>query len=90
MIGVLSKTDGEEITFKGNIFKVERNEEIIFKGKWIKHYKYGRQFEVERWERPIPKTKEKIIAYLSSSFIKGCGAKQAIRIVEALGEETIQ
>lgn len=90
MIGILEKQNGNEITFKGNIFGVEKNEEIIFKGKWTEHIKYGKQFEVTKWERPIPKTKEKIVAYLSSPFIKGCGEKQALRIVNELGENTIE
>ncbi|MFD2658616.1 helix-hairpin-helix domain-containing protein [Gracilibacillus thailandensis] len=90
MIGILQKQNGEDITFKGNIFGIEKNEEIIFKGKWTEHIKYGKQFEVTKWERPIPKTKEKIISYLSSPFIKGCGEKQAIRIVNELGENAIE
>lgn len=90
MIGVLEKSDGVQITFKGNIFGIEKNEEIILKGSWINHYKYGKQLEVKTWERPIPKTKEKIIAYLSSPYIKGCGEKQALRIVNHLGENAIE
>lgn len=90
MVGILLTSKGEEIIFKGKIFGVEREEEIIFKGKWVEHYKYGKQFEITNWERPIPKTKEKIIAYLSSPFIKGCGQKQAIQIASELGENAIE
>lgn len=89
MVGIINQ-EGEEITFKGNIFGVEKNEEIIFIGKWVNHYKYGNQFEVYRWERPIPKTKDQIVSYLSSPFIKGCGEKHAIRIANALGENAIE
>lgn len=90
MIGIIENANGEEITFKGNIFGVEKQEEIIFKGQWTEHIRYGKQFEVIKWERPIPKTKEKIIAYLASPFVKGCGEKQATLIVNALGEDTVE
>ena len=90
MIGILLTDKAEQVTFKGNMFGIEKNEKMIFKGKWVEHFKYGIQFEVQRWERPIPKTKEKIIVYLTSSFVKGCGEKQALRIVEKLGENTIE
>lgn len=87
MIGKL-KTDKEEITFRGNIFGVEKSEEIIFKGVWKNHPKYGKQLEVKGWERPIPKTKEKIIVFLAS--LKGCGNRHAARIVNTLGENAIE
>lgn len=89
MIAIL-KNDEKEITFKGTILGLEIDEEIILKGFWVEHEKYGKQFEVKKWERPIPQTKEKAIAYLSSTFVKGCGEKQAQRIVEKLGENAVQ
>ncbi|WP_457825672.1 hypothetical protein, partial [Staphylococcus aureus] len=36
------------------------------------------------------RTKDKIIAYLASPYVKGCGKKQSLRIVNALGENTIE
>lgn len=89
MIGVLS-TDTEQITFKGNMIGIEKGEEITLVGEWVTHPKYGQQLEVGRWQRPIPKTREKIIAYLSSPFVKGCGEKQAKRIVDKLGTDAIE
>lgn len=90
MVGVMVKDNGEQITFKGSLFGIEKNEEFIFKGTWVEHRKFGLQLDVKEWERPIPKTKEKIIAYLSSPFIKGCGEKQALQIVNNLGENAIE
>lgn len=88
MVGLIKTTD-KEITFKGNIFGIEKGETITFKGEWQDHPKYGRQFQVSRWKRPLPDTKEKALAYLSSPFVKGCGPVQAARIVAALGDDTI-
>ncbi|MEK0286103.1 ATP-dependent RecD-like DNA helicase [Caldifermentibacillus hisashii] len=90
MIGVLQSKEKTKIIFKGNIFGIDKDEAIILHGKWVNHTKYGKQLHVERWERPIPRTKDKIIAYLASPYVKGCGKKQALRIVNALGENTIE
>lgn len=90
LIGKLLGENGEETTFKGSMLGIEKGEDIVLKGKWVNHPQYGSQLEVTRWERPIPKTKEKIIAYLSSSFVKGCGEKQAIKIVDSLGTNAIE
>ncbi|MBA2176879.1 ATP-dependent RecD-like DNA helicase [Halobacillus locisalis] len=90
MIGVLMQETGESMTFKGTLIGIEKGDEIILQGKTIQHPKFGQQLEVLKWERPIPKTRDKIIDYLSSSFIKGCGEKQAKKIVDKLGENAIQ
>ena len=53
------------------------------------HPKFGKQLAVVFWERPIPQTKDQIVAFLSSPLVKGCGAKQAVLIAEQLGEEAL-
>ena len=78
------------IKIKGSLYGVEKGEKIAVKGKWTTHPKFGTQLAVESWERPLPQTKDQVIAFLSSSLIKGCGAKQAALIVEKLGENAIE
>lgn len=80
----------EVITIKGNLYSVERQERLILKGYWEEHFKYGKQFIVHQWKRPMPKTKEQVVKFLSSPLIKGCGEKQAARIAETLGENAIE
>lgn len=84
------KKDGQELTIKGSILGVKQGEEITVYGNWEQHPKYGKQFSVERWERPIPETKEQAIAFLASPLIKGCGEKRARTIVEYLGTNSIE
>ncbi|MCM3711009.1 SF1B family DNA helicase RecD2 [Sporosarcina luteola] len=88
LIAIL-KTGEEEIIVKGNIYGVYKGEEIQVQGTWEMHPKFGKQLTVAFWERPIPQTKDQIIAFLSSPLVKGCGAKQAALITEQLGEETL-
>lgn len=82
--------DGEEIKIKGSLYGVGKSEKLKIKGIWMTHPQYGDQFEVEQWERPIPKTKDQAIAFLASSLVKGCGEKQAVNIVEKLGDNAIE
>jgi exodeoxyribonuclease V alpha subunit len=90
VIAKLKTADKEQITFKGAIIGLKEREEIILHGHWEDHPQYGKQFHVSQWNKPIPKTKDKIIAFLTSSYVEGCGKKQAQRIVEALGENAIE
>lgn len=89
LIGYMETDKRERIKIKGSLYGVEKGEEITIKGKWETHPKYGRQFAVETWERPIPQTKEQVIAFLASPLVKGCGPKQAVMIYEKLGENAI-
>ncbi|PID13803.1 MULTISPECIES: AAA family ATPase [unclassified Sporosarcina] len=83
------QTDNEELTIKGNIYGVDKGEEIKVRGTWENHMLFGKQFVVEFWERPIPQTKDQVIAFLASPLIKGCGPKQSVVIAEKLGEDSL-
>lgn len=88
IIGLL-ETDTEEIKFTGNIYGIGKNEDLTIKGEWVKHHKYGEQLQVKEWERPMPKTREQVISFLSSGLIKGVGKSRAETIVDKLGEQAI-
>src|SRR5699024_5031533 len=88
LIAVL-KTDTNQIKIIGNVYGVKKGEEVILRGDWETHPRFGEQLKVESWKRPIPQNEEQIIAYLSSPMVKGCGKKTAIKIVEHLGEDTL-
>ena len=89
LIAVLETDDGECI-IKGSMLGVDKGEDVELYGKWSVHPKYGRQFEIERWERPLPATEEQAIAFLSSGLIKGCGPKLAKAIVGHLGSSAVE
>lgn len=89
LIALLITDDGQHIV-KGSVLGVERGEKIMVHGEWSVHPRYGRQFEIERWERPLPATKEQAIAFLSSGLIKGCGPKRAKVIVNHLGSSAVE
>lgn len=80
---------GPEFRLNGNLYGTDKGESIVVYGDWSIHPKYGKQFAVERWERPIPKTVKQIEAYLSSKYVKGCGKKRAELIVQHLGDQAL-
>ncbi|WP_062198818.1 SF1B family DNA helicase RecD2 [Massilibacterium senegalense] len=82
--------DGEKkMTVVGTLPKVLDGETYHFSGSFRVHPRYGKQFLVTRFEKEKPKTKDRIVQYLSSDLFKGIGKKTAERIVEVLGENAI-
>lgn len=81
---------GEPFAIKGNLFGVNKGERVAVHGIWETHSKYGQQFAVEHWERPLPKTKDQIVSFLSSKFVKGCGKRTAELIVQKLGDQALE
>ena len=83
-------TENELVTIVGTMPYVGEGEELTVFGKWVHNPKYGRQFQVEQFEKKLPSDEAAILRYLSSGAIKGLGAKRAARIVEHFGEDTFE
>lgn len=77
------------ITFSGNFHELIDNAEYKFYGEITNHPKYGNQFKVVYYESLIPEEKNSIISFLSSDLFPGIGEKTATKIVEKLGDNTI-
>lgn len=79
----------ELITIVGNLASVYAGESLILKGEWVNNPKYGRQFQIEKYETILPANIAGIKKYLGSGLIKGIGPKMASRIVNKFGMDTI-
>ncbi len=79
----------KQLTATGFFQSIEKDILYNFYGKYIEHAKYGMQFEIQSYERPLPNEKEGIIRYLSGAQFKGVGQKTAKKIVEQLGEDCL-
>lgn len=77
------------ITFTGYFAELNENEKYIMYGEITTHPKYGFQYNVKTSERIKPEDKDGIVEFLSSGLFKGIGEKMATRIVDILGEETL-
>ncbi len=84
--------DAEKNTImcKGSNLPSISNVTFIFTGSWVYDKKYGKQFNVVRYEEKIGDNKQEIISYLSSGLFKGIGRKTAERIWEAFGKDSIK
>lgn len=85
VIDYLNKT----ITFTGTFASLNEDDRYIFYGEAVEHIKYGFQYNVKNYERIKPEDKDSIIEFLSSDLFKGIGKKLATKIVETLGDNTL-
>ncbi|WP_051318325.1 ATP-dependent RecD-like DNA helicase [Cohnella thermotolerans] len=89
-IALMETEKGERIKILGSLYGVDKGEVVTVRGEWRTHPKHGKQFAVDRWERPMPKTRDQVVAYLSSKYVKGCGKKRAKLIVRHLGDRALE
>lgn len=79
----------KEIVVKGYFRRLDPGETYEFYGRMVEHKRFGRQFQVDSYQRFLPESKEGVIAYLSSDLFPGIGKKTAERIVTVLGEAAL-
>ncbi|WP_281281343.1 SF1B family DNA helicase RecD2 [Pseudalkalibacillus caeni] len=82
-------TDEKEVVITGLFPMLHEDELYIFYGGFTEHPKYGRQYQVETFQRHVPKTRDGLVQYLSSDLFSGIGKKIAESIVDSLGENAI-
>ena len=87
---VLEISDGESnlVTCVGMMPLAFEGENVTFKGKWIYHKEFGRQFEFSAFEKKLPEDVEGILQYLSSRTVKGVGPVTALKIVNRFGSDS--
>lgn len=85
----LEDINGKTLTFTGYFRELNTEDTYIMYGKYVFHDRYGYQFQVSEYERCEPDSKEAVVEFLSSSFVKGCGEKTAEKIVKKLGNNAI-
>lgn len=79
----------EEFVVKGYFRSLDPGETYEFYGFIVDHPRFGRQLQVESYQRFLPQSKEGIIAYLSSDLFPGIGKRTAEKIVNTLGETAL-
>ena len=65
------------IPFTGYFHELNEEDTYLFYGTLVEHEKYGKQFQVENYERVLPEEKDAIVEFLSSGLFKGIGEKTA-------------
>jgi len=80
----------EPLTAVGNVGAAQVGEEVALQGRWVRNPKYGPQLEVTSFRSTVPATLLGLRRYLGSGLIRGIGKELARRIVERLGEATLE
>ncbi len=89
-VGRLSARDHAElITVVGNLASINPGESLLLQGEWVDNAKYGRQFQIEKYETILPANVVGLRKYLGSGLIKGIGPKMAGLIVRKFGMDTM-
>ena len=85
------QTDGDlrPVTCVGTMPTVSEGESLKAEGSWVEHHRFGRQFNVERYEIVRPATIPGIIRFLGSGLISGIGPARAQTIVLRFGLATL-
>lgn len=84
-----SEQEDKPILATGYMSYANLQDKYHFKGDYIIHPKYGKQFQIQSYEIVLANDESEIIRYLSSPLFKGIGEKQATAIVEALGQDAL-
>lgn len=85
----IKEFNNKTITFTGYFHDLIEEDNYHLTGEVVFHEKYGKQFQVNAYEKLMPETKDGLIEFLSSSVFKGIGSSTAKKIVEVLGNDTL-
>ncbi|MCF8306473.1 MAG: ATP-dependent RecD-like DNA helicase [Ignavibacteriales bacterium] len=76
-------------TITGYIHDLNEGDEFELTGKWTIHSKFGKQFQVEKYNTVLPTSAIDIEKYLASRVFKGIGPAMAKKIVKSLGPDAL-
>lgn len=79
----------KEIVVTGSFGQIQEEELYRFYGHFVDHPRYGRQFQVDSYQKEKPTSMNGVINYLSSDKFPGIGRRTAEKIVEVIGKDTI-
>ncbi len=85
---VLSLQINEEtkITATGYLPNLQAGQEVVLRGVWSVHPKFGKQFEAKECVAQVPTSIVGLKKYLGSGLIKGIGPSYAEKLVDYFGE----
>lgn len=72
----------------GNFFPLEKNSNYLLTGTWVKHQKYGEQFQVTTMEKVIQKSLLGVIDYISNHVLVDIPKSQLKKIINKSNEKT--
>lgn len=87
---VMHLKGNESITVKGHAPALQAGQQIVVKGSWIFHPKFGKQFEATSCSAEVPTSLHGLKKYLGSGMIKGIGKAYAEKLVDYFGSDILK
>jgi exodeoxyribonuclease V alpha subunit len=84
-----SSQQKDDIIAKGYLPDLQAGQEVSLSGNWIFHPKFGKQFEVQKYQITLPTSLAGLKKYLGSGLIKGIGKVYADKLVKHFGEKIL-
>ncbi len=84
------KESGTSVTVTGNIVIPYVGENVVVRGGWLRHPRFGLQFRAAILERMKPEAADEVEQFLASGLISGIGPSMAKRIVQHFGKKTLE
>lgn len=85
----LNEIKNKVVVVTGLLIDPNLEDTYVLQGEYVRHDRYGMQFQFKEYEKLMPEGIDAIAEFLSSPLIKGCGEKTAKSIVETLGDKTL-
>ncbi len=85
----LSEIKNKVVVVTGLLLEPNMEDTYILQGEYVRHDRYGMQFQFKDYEKVVPEGSDAVIEFLRSPLIKGCGEKTAVNIVNTLGSDAL-
>ena len=90
MVGRLGRSGKENVTVVGYLPPLREGENLVLRGEWTTHPRYGRQFLVKEWESVTPTSRKGLERFLASGLIKGVGSHMAGMLIKYFDLEVLE
>jgi exodeoxyribonuclease V alpha subunit len=90
MVGRLGRSGKENVTIVGYFPPLREGENLLLRGEWTTHPRYGRQFLVKEWESVTPTSRKGLERFLASGLIKGVGSHMAGLLIKHFDLEVLE
>ncbi len=87
---VVKVTAKDSVTVKGSVPSIIAGEQVVVRGVWNMHQKFGKQFDAQSCEKQAPTSIFGLKKYLGSGLIKGIGPVYGDKLVAAFGEKVLE
>lgn len=89
VLTVSIENEADDIKVTGHMTTVREGDEYVFKGTWMDHPKFGRQFKFSEADLLLPSGRAGVARYLAG-ITYGVGIKKAEKIVNILGDDALE